>query len=60
MTRISEQKTNSMVNVAIAGGTGAVGKTLIEVMASQTKHQAVVLTRKVLTPARIFSKTPRY
>ncbi|KAE9581796.1 Oxidoreductase BOA1 [Colletotrichum fructicola] len=39
-----------MVNVAIAGGTGAVGKTLIEVMASQTKHQAVILTRKAPSP----------
>ncbi|KAL0937796.1 NmrA-like family protein [Colletotrichum truncatum] len=36
----------TMVNVAIAGGTGAVGRTLIEVLASQTKHQAIILTRK--------------
>ncbi|KAF9871596.1 NmrA-like family protein [Colletotrichum karsti] len=39
-----------MVNVAIAGGTGAVGRTLIEVMAAQTKHKAFVLTRKAPNP----------
>ncbi|TEA15776.1 Oxidoreductase BOA1 [Colletotrichum sidae] len=33
-----------MVNAAIADGTGVVGRTLIEVMASQTKHQAIILT----------------
>jgi NAD dependent epimerase/dehydratase family enzyme len=36
-----------MVNVAIAGGTGAVGRTLVEVLASQDKHHAMILTRKV-------------
>ncbi|RDK42858.1 nmrA-like family protein [Aspergillus phoenicis ATCC 13157] len=35
-----------MVNVAIAGGTGAVGRTLLEVMASQTRHRAFALTRR--------------
>ena len=38
-----------MVNVAIAGGTGAVGRTLVEVLASQEKHHAIILTRKVLS-----------
>lgn len=38
-----------MVNVAIAGGTGAVGRTLVEVLASQDKHHAIILTRKVFT-----------
>lgn len=36
-----------MVNVAIAGGTGTVGRTLVEVLASQEKHHAIILTRKV-------------
>ena len=36
-----------MVNVAIAGGNGAVGRTFVEIMALQTKHKAFVLTRKV-------------
>ncbi|EXF76782.1 hypothetical protein CFIO01_05076 [Colletotrichum fioriniae PJ7] len=42
-----------MVNVAIAGGTGAVGRTLIEVLATQTKHQAFVLSRKAPGPEEI-------
>lgn len=41
-----------MVNVAIAGGTGAVGRTLVEVLASQDKHHAIILTRKVLPKSR--------
>ncbi|KAK7423524.1 hypothetical protein QQX98_000981 [Neonectria punicea] len=35
-----------MVNVAIAGGTGDIGKTLVDVFAGQAKHQAIVLSRK--------------
>ncbi|GLA80540.1 hypothetical protein AtubIFM56815_001364 [Aspergillus tubingensis] len=35
-----------MVNVAIAGATGAVGPTLLEVMASQTRHRPFALTRR--------------
>lgn len=38
-----------MVNVAIAGGMGAVGRTLVEVLTSQDKHHAIILTRKVFT-----------
>ncbi|KAF5695375.1 hypothetical protein FDENT_458 [Fusarium denticulatum] len=37
-----------MVKVAIAGGTGAVGKTLVDVLAGQTKHQGMILTRQEL------------
>ncbi|PYH37835.1 NmrA-like family protein [Aspergillus neoniger CBS 115656] len=37
-----------MVNVAIAGATGAVGRTLLEVMASQTRHRPFALTRSVI------------
>lgn len=39
-----------MVNVAIAGGTGAIGRTLIEVLSTQTKHQAFILSRKAPSP----------
>lgn len=39
-----------MVNVAIAGATGAVGRTLLEVMASQTRHRPFALTRRVSQP----------
>ncbi|GJC82992.1 oxidoreductase swnN [Colletotrichum liriopes] len=35
-----------MVTVAVAGGTGAVGRTLVEVLSQQTKHRAIVLSRK--------------
>ncbi|KAF5641415.1 hypothetical protein F52700_3356 [Fusarium sp. NRRL 52700] len=35
-----------MVKVTIAGGTGAVGKTLVDVLAGQTKHQGIILTHK--------------
>lgn len=36
-----------MVNVAVAGGTGKVGKTILEVLKSQTRHKPFLLTRKV-------------
>ncbi|KXH53076.1 hypothetical protein CSAL01_09821 [Colletotrichum salicis] len=39
-----------MVNVAIAGGTGAVGRTLVEVLSTQTKHKAFILSRKGPNP----------
>ncbi|KAF7555025.1 hypothetical protein G7Z17_g2469 [Cylindrodendrum hubeiense] len=38
-----------MVNVAIAGGTGAMGKTLADVLVGQTKHRGLILTRKERT-----------
>lgn len=33
--------------VAVAGGTGGVGKTIVDVLTQEAKHQVVVLTRKV-------------
>jgi NAD dependent epimerase/dehydratase family enzyme len=36
-----------MINVALAGGTGTVGKTIADVLAGQGKHHAIILTRKV-------------
>jgi NAD dependent epimerase/dehydratase family enzyme len=37
-----------MVKVAIAGGTGVIGKTLVDVLTGQSIHKGIVLTRKVL------------
>lgn len=37
-----------MVNVAIAGGTGGVGRTILEILNESPKHKAFVLSRKVL------------
>ncbi|KAE8381935.1 hypothetical protein BDV26DRAFT_278354 [Aspergillus bertholletiae] len=35
-----------MVNVAVAGGTGDVGRTILEILQASTKYQAFVLSRK--------------
>jgi aspartate-semialdehyde dehydrogenase len=44
-----------MVNVAVAGGTGGVGQTIVEVLGS-SHHQAFVLSRKV--PSRLLRSLP--
>jgi phosphoserine aminotransferase len=36
-----------MAIIAVAGGTGAVGKTIVDVLTQDSKHEVVVLTRKV-------------
>ena len=36
-----------MVVVAVAGGTGAVGRNIIEALISQGKHQVIILSRTV-------------
>jgi NAD dependent epimerase/dehydratase family enzyme len=36
-----------MVNIAIAGGTGNIGQTLVEVLKESPKHKVIVLSRKV-------------
>ncbi|KAL3446895.1 pyridoxal phosphate-dependent transferase [Aspergillus insuetus] len=38
--------TISMAIIAVAGGTGAVGKTIVDVLSQDSKHEVVVLTRK--------------
>ncbi|KAJ5605150.1 hypothetical protein N7510_010304 [Penicillium lagena] len=38
-----------MVRVAIAGGTGKLGKTIVEVLSQNQKHNVIVLTRKPTT-----------
>ncbi|RGP63747.1 hypothetical protein FSPOR_8353 [Fusarium sporotrichioides] len=47
-----------MVKVAIAGGTGVVGKTLADVLADQSKHEDIILTRQVFFVA-IYLIKPR-
>ena len=36
-----------MVTVAVAGGTGKVGRTIVEAIIAAGKHEAVVLSREV-------------
>ena len=38
---------NTMVNVAVAGGTGGVGKTIVEAFKEFPQHKVFVLARKV-------------
>lgn len=39
-----------MVTVAIAGGTGKLGRTIAEVLRASNKHQIIILSRQVLNP----------
>jgi nucleoside-diphosphate-sugar epimerase len=36
-----------MVKVAIAGGSGVVGRSLVDTLVSQSKHEGIILTRTV-------------
>lgn len=36
-----------MVNVAVAGGTGGVGRTIIDALKDNPKHKAIILSRTV-------------
>lgn len=38
-----------MVKVAVSGGLGNVGKTIVEVLKDDPKHDVIVLSRKVRT-----------
>lgn len=42
-----------MVVVAIAGGTGGVGRTVLDAIAEAGEHQAIVLSRTVSLPIAI-------
>ncbi|KAL4784437.1 pyridoxal phosphate-dependent transferase [Aspergillus varians] len=47
---VGEQKkppSEKMPVIAVAGGTGGVGKTIVDVLTQQAKHEVIVLTRKV-------------
>lgn len=49
--RLHSQVPNyKMVKVAIAGGTGDVGRTILEVIKDNPSHEVIVLTRKVRLP----------
>ncbi|CAG8219838.1 unnamed protein product [Penicillium salamii] len=39
-------RSTKMVKVAIAGGTGDVGRTIVEIIKDNPRHEAVILTRK--------------
>ncbi|EAA64520.1 hypothetical protein AN2409.2 [Aspergillus nidulans FGSC A4] len=41
---------------AVAGGTGGVGKTIVDVLTQQAKHQVIVLTRKAQENNQILSR----
>ncbi|KAL4741111.1 pyridoxal phosphate-dependent transferase [Aspergillus similis] len=41
---------------AVAGGTGGVGKTIVDVLTQQAKHQVIVLTRRAQENNRILSQ----
>ncbi|KAL3459411.1 pyridoxal phosphate-dependent transferase [Aspergillus heterothallicus] len=43
---IPDNKTINMTIIAVAGGTGAVGKTIVDVLTQESKHEVFVLTRK--------------
>jgi uncharacterized protein YbjT (DUF2867 family) len=45
-----------MVTVAVAGGTGGIGRTIVEELVRQGKHQVLILSRKVLILNAIFSQ----
>lgn len=49
---VSSLSYDIMVKVAIAGGTGDVGRTIVEVIQNDSKHEAIVLTRKVSQPRK--------
>ena len=44
-----------MVTVAVAGGTGSVGKTIVDAIVKAGKHKVVVLTRTVCSRLSILS-----
>lgn len=39
---------SEIINAAFAGGTGAVGRIILDVLGHSSHHQAFILTRKVL------------
>lgn len=40
-----------MVVVAVAGGTGSMGRTIVETLLQDPRHKTIVLARKVRCPA---------
>ncbi|KAL4977588.1 pyridoxal phosphate-dependent transferase [Aspergillus desertorum] len=56
LVRLSILQAANMPIVAVAGGTGGVGKTIVDVLAQQAKHEVIVLTRKVQENNLILSR----
>ncbi|KAL4868699.1 hypothetical protein BDV12DRAFT_185747 [Aspergillus spectabilis] len=54
----NDPNTNKMAVIAVAGGTGGVGRTIVDVLTQQAKHEVIVLTRKAREndPILSFSK----
>jgi uncharacterized protein YbjT (DUF2867 family) len=48
-----------MVIIAVAGGTGGVGKTIVESLVGQSQHQVIVLTRSVSPTVAYFGWVDR-
>ena len=42
-----------MVVVAVAGGTGNVGRTIVEALLAEGKHDVLILSRTVLAESRL-------
>ena len=42
-----------MVNVAIAGGTGHIGRTIVDVLGEDPGHKAIILSRKVSSTSMV-------
>jgi uncharacterized protein YbjT (DUF2867 family) len=42
-----------MVTVAVIGGTGSVGKTIVDAFLADGTHEVIVITRKVRIPPPI-------
>jgi NAD dependent epimerase/dehydratase family enzyme len=47
-----------MVIVAVAGGTGNVGRTIVEVLRQTKEHQVIVLSRSVSLEANSMKRVP--
>lgn len=45
-----------MVTVAVAGGTGGIGSTIVDILRQNPRHKMVILTRKVRSLATTSNK----
>ncbi|RDW78981.1 uncharacterized protein DSM5745_05833 [Aspergillus mulundensis] len=47
-----------MAVIAVAGGTGGVGKTIVDVLTQEAKHEVIVLTRKAMSLYAFIYRNP--
>ena len=47
-----------MVKVAVAGGTGGVGRAIVDALKEQTAHEFVILSRNVGTSSSVLNHFP--